>query len=193
LVIFAIAQRADAATITVDSLADPGAPSICALRDAINAANNETAVNGCAAGTGNDTIVFSVTGTITLASELPSIAHTLTIQGPSANPPAITIDGEDRFFNPWFVDSGATLNLSSVTLTATSTVFNEGTLSVTNSAFTGTATGAISNEGSLEVSNSTFSGNSDVAINSRGPLSVTNSTFTDNSSVFGGGQFPRMV
>src|SRR6516162_4838556 len=57
-----------AATITVNSLADPGAPGICALRDAITAANTMTTTNGCAAGTGNDAINFSVAGTITLSS-----------------------------------------------------------------------------------------------------------------------------
>ena len=45
---------AKAAIITANSLADPGESGICALRDAISAANTETAVNGCAAGTGNN-------------------------------------------------------------------------------------------------------------------------------------------
>jgi hypothetical protein len=61
------------ATITVNSLADPGKPGICALRDAITAANTMTATNGCSAGNGNDTIKFSVTGTILLASTLPEV------------------------------------------------------------------------------------------------------------------------
>src|SRR5881398_2420789 len=53
---------ASAATITVNSLADAGAPGICVLRGAITAANTKAPTNGCAAGTGNDTIGFSVTG-----------------------------------------------------------------------------------------------------------------------------------
>jgi hypothetical protein len=61
------------ATITVNSLADPGKPGICALRDTITAANTMTATNGCSAGNGNDTIKFSVTGTILLASTLPEV------------------------------------------------------------------------------------------------------------------------
>ena len=68
-----LSKAARAATITVNSLADPGATGICALRDAITAADTLTATNGCAAGTGNDTIQFSVSGTITLASTLPQI------------------------------------------------------------------------------------------------------------------------
>ena len=63
-------------TITVNTLEDPGsAAPACALRDAIIAANTEAAVNGCAAGTGNDTINFNVSGTITLGSTLPAIAN----------------------------------------------------------------------------------------------------------------------
>src|SRR5271155_2620379 len=62
--------------IVVDTTADPGSPGICALRDAITAANTHVAVDGCAAGT--DTISFSVSGTITLKSALPAIANTST-------------------------------------------------------------------------------------------------------------------
>ena len=81
-----------AATIVVNSLADPGAADICALRDAITAANTKTATNGCTAGTGKDTIRFSVTGTIHLANTLPQVTdRRLTITGPAS--PGITIDG----------------------------------------------------------------------------------------------------
>jgi hypothetical protein len=55
-----------ASTITVNSLADTGAPGICVLRDAITAADTMTATNGCAAGTCGGMIQFSVTGTIAL-------------------------------------------------------------------------------------------------------------------------------
>jgi hypothetical protein len=54
-----IASAVPAATITVNSLADPGASDICILRDAISAANSDAAGNGCAAGNGADTIVFA--------------------------------------------------------------------------------------------------------------------------------------
>src|ERR1019366_183504 len=54
--------------IIVNTTADPGSAGVCALRDAITAANTQVAVNGCAAGTGTDTIAFSVSGTITLSS-----------------------------------------------------------------------------------------------------------------------------
>ena len=86
---------ARAATITVDSLADTGAPGICVLRDAITAANTMTATNGCVAGTGHDTIDFSVTGTIFLGSTLPEVTDSLlAIIGPAS--PGIIIDGAAR-------------------------------------------------------------------------------------------------
>jgi hypothetical protein len=91
-----LGAKARAATITVDSLADTGAPGISVLRDAITAANTMSAKNGCAAGTGNDSIKFGVTGTITLASELPTIVGNLSIIGPprSRTTPGITISGK---------------------------------------------------------------------------------------------------
>jgi hypothetical protein len=99
------------ATITVNSLADPGKPGICALRDAITAANTQTATNGCTAGKGRDTIVFSVTGTILLADTLPEVTDSqLTINGP------ITIDGGNVVQPLMQVASAATLNLKKVTI-----------------------------------------------------------------------------
>src|SRR6516165_604876 len=104
-----IGGAAQAATIMVNSLADPGAPGICALRDAITAANTMTATNGCAPGSGDDTIKFRVTGTITLGSTLPEVTDgQLTITGPAA--PGIAIDGDHRG-QMMLVASGATLNL----------------------------------------------------------------------------------
>jgi aryl-alcohol dehydrogenase-like predicted oxidoreductase len=47
-------------------LLDPGAPGICTLRDAINASNSSAAVNGCTAGTGDYTIMFSITAAHTI-------------------------------------------------------------------------------------------------------------------------------
>ena len=64
--VFALSTGARATTIMVNSLADPGAPGICVLRDAITAANTMTATNGCAPGSSDDTIKFRVTGSITL-------------------------------------------------------------------------------------------------------------------------------
>jgi hypothetical protein len=85
--LIATSLTAQAATITVDSVADdvfinsagqtfsdaaytvPVAPTYCTLRMAISSANRDAATGGCAAGSGNDSIVFSVpaNSTITIA------------------------------------------------------------------------------------------------------------------------------
>ena len=158
-------------TITVNTLEDPGsAAPACALRDAITAANTETAVNGCAAGTGNDTINFNVSGTITLSSTLPPIANTspgsLTIDGSGQ---AITIDGADSY-QVLSVNSGATLNLDNMTIAHG------------NAAWGG---GIFNNGGNVNVADSTFSGNraggyGGGGVYSQGTLTVTNSTFLAN-------------
>ncbi len=110
-------------TITVNTTDDPGTPTECSLRAAINNANNKTsdANSTCAAGTGQDTINFSVSGEITLGSTLPAIANTspgnLTID---ATGQGITINGLnsaiDSSVQLLVVNAGATLNLKYLTL-----------------------------------------------------------------------------
>lgn len=114
-----VGGAAFATTITVNSLADPGQPGICALRDAITAANTMTATNGCAAGSGSDTINFlpRITGTIALVGTLPEVTdNLLTINGPPSR--AITISGDGSFFPVRVMEiaAGATLNLNSVSI-----------------------------------------------------------------------------
>lgn len=86
---FAPLPAIHAATITVDTLADSDtADGECSLREAIVAANDDTAHQGCAAGNGDDRVEFSVTGAIVLGSDLPVITKTLTLAGPPVLPPA---------------------------------------------------------------------------------------------------------
>ncbi len=84
-------QRARAATITVNNLGDSGAG--CDLRNAVIAANTDTASAGCPPGFGADVITFSVTGTIMLGAANPPITITsaIDIQGPGAR--QLTVDG----------------------------------------------------------------------------------------------------
>lgn len=192
-----------AATIIVNSLVDPGTAGICALRDAIIAANSRTATNACAAGTGNDTINFKLGGAIALSSTLPQVTdHQLTINGAAS--PDITIYGGQAMVQIMQVASGAGLKLKNLTI-AHGVLFNangggilnDGALIISNSAFSdnavvmtngfGSAGGAIDNEGTLTVTNSMFSGNTAFfdggAILNDGTLKVTNSTFLDNATV----------
>src|ERR1019366_1460410 len=126
----------------VNTTADPGSAGVCALRDAITAANTGVAVNGCAAGTGTDTIIFSVSGTITIGTTLPAIANTspgsLTIDGTGQS---ITVSGAS-LYGVLVVNTGATLNLNDLTIAdgygstvGGGGIYNRGTLIATDSTF----------------------------------------------------------
>jgi CSLREA domain-containing protein len=94
-----LSLTAQAATITVNTLLDENATnSECSLREAITAANNNAEYQGCAAGSGTDTIIFTVTGSIVLTSTLPILSGPLSIIGPGAA--NLTIDAGNlyRFF-----------------------------------------------------------------------------------------------
>ena len=71
-----------AGPITVTTAADSdAADSDCSLREALVAANTDTAYNGCPAGSGADGITFAGNYTITLTSALPAITSSVTITG----------------------------------------------------------------------------------------------------------------
>jgi hypothetical protein len=183
-------------TITVNSLLDPGTTGdhLCGLREAIANANAkaDTSNGDCMAGTGNDTIVFNLSGTIALVSGLPSIQHTLEIDGSGQT---ITVDGGGA--SRVFLNLAGSLTLNNLTIANGHSsadgggVFNSGTLVVTNSTFVGNSGtiggGAIVNSaaGTMAVTNCTFSGNvsaSGGAIHSDHGGTVTNSTFAGNSA-----------
>lgn len=89
-------------TITVTGTADGSLASLagngtCDLREAIQAANTNTAVGECTAGTaGVDTIQFNLgTGTpvITLTGQLPTITQALMIDGATGGATRVMLDG----------------------------------------------------------------------------------------------------
>ena len=78
--------RAAAATITVTTTDDDNTVNgNCTLREAILAANTDTAVDACTAGSGTDTIAFAIPGTgthtIVPTSALPEITAPVIIDG----------------------------------------------------------------------------------------------------------------
>jgi hypothetical protein len=210
-----------AGTITVDGTADDallanlGGNGLCDLREAVEAANTDSVVDVCAAGSGADTILFdaSLSGaTIYLASTL-TLTQNVTIDG-SALASQITLSGDsnqDTFADVrvFSVNSGVTAILNNLIIkkglgngSNGGGIQNNGTLTVTNSTFSsnssvgsGISGAAIYNNGTLTVTDSTFSGNSAFngsggAIdnpNSSSVLIVTNSTFSGNSAYSGGG------
>jgi hypothetical protein len=191
LLFFAMSGLARAAIFTVTNTLDSGGGS---LRQAITDANTAGGIN---------TIDFSVTGTITLGSTLPTITDSgLTIIGPAA--PGITISGGGTV-QALVVDPGVTVSISDLTIEDAGSLIavafgggienNGGTLTVTNCTISDNSAvvgGGIANinDGVLNVTNSTISGNSadvDGGIVSGGTLNVTNSTISGNSSLNSGG------
>jgi CSLREA domain-containing protein len=202
--------KAGSNSITVNSLGDqtpPPSSGFCTLREAISNANSpgtDTSNGNCALGSGDDVITFSLIGTITIGSSLPSVRNVLSIAGTGQ-----TVDGGGSS-EVFAVGSGATLTLSGLTISHGNSatgggVDNGGTLTVTNMTFSGNSSGtlgaggAIYSTGSLTVTAATFSGNAvgssgagGAIFNGGGTARIAKSTFFGNTaggSGFGGAIF----
>ncbi|MGA7396779.1 MAG: CSLREA domain-containing protein, partial [Solirubrobacterales bacterium] len=102
LVPLAMASWAGAATITVNSIDDAAADDgACTLREAITAANDDTASGAtageCVAGFGADAIEFSIPGSgphvIAPDPDLPYLTTPMSIDG-STDPHQVALDGD---------------------------------------------------------------------------------------------------
>ena len=109
-------------TFTVNSLSDPGDDTCdvteCTLREAITASNND------ANPADQDVIVFdsSLTGSITLQANPPTIRQSLWIQGPGTDPgdSPVIVSGNDSYRDIFAVPGGnyaMDLKVSGLTLT----------------------------------------------------------------------------
>jgi hypothetical protein len=180
------------ATCVVSSTADSGTGT---LRACLSGLSTGTAVT-------TNTITFTVTGSITLASALPVIGNGATITGPGAN--QLTINGGGH--SVFVVGAGNIVSISGLTISGGSgytsgaingggALFNSGTTTLQSSALlsnSATSGGAIYNAGTLTVSDSTFSGNSAQdggAITNGGGeiMTLSGSTFANNSATANGG------
>ena len=194
------------AIITVTSAADNLTfDSQVTLREAIQAANTDTSVDGSTAGSGTDTIQFAAAlfaspgQTITLGGGQLEITSNLTINGPGAD--LLSIDGNaaSRIF-----EVGSTVTLTGLTLTNGAVadpeagfgggILNYGTLTITHSTLAGNSAyhgGGIENFGTLTISHSTLADNTAVldggGIDSSGTLTVSHCTLTGHSAFDGGG------
>jgi Right handed beta helix region/Dockerin type I domain len=182
-------------TWTVNSLGDTGTGSGTSgdLRYVITQADQTT---------GDNTINFAVTGTITLYSALPDLSNTtglMDIEGPSAS--SLTVARSSAagtlFFGVFTVDSSVTASLTGLTISGGASGFggvgggidNVGTLTVTDSTIDNNGAdlggGGIFNSGTLTVTNSTidnnFTATNGGGIDSTGTLTVTNCTISNNS------------
>ncbi len=194
-------SRLSPATLTVNTTADnTTSDAFLTLREAIlvvNAGTNAGVIPGLGRalsageqgqinttqpfGT-NDTIQFSVTGTILLGSNLPQLTRSVSILGPGAA--SLSVDGNAHQFQPFNIAAAATVTLSGLTITNGGTAGNGG---------------GISNSGTLTVQNSTISGNTaggggggiyniGTAL-THGTLTVQNSILSGNMAGGGGGIF----
>jgi CSLREA domain-containing protein len=206
------AQSTPSTTITVNTDADEeNADGDCSLREAIEAANANQAVDACPAGSasGEDSIGFdlgSTPSTITLNQTWGELwvadASGLLIDG--GGEADVTLSGNDAV-RVFFVNEGAKLALKNLTVAHGNNedpdsggggIFNwGGTLEVTDSTFSDNSStgwsGGIHNAGALTVTGSTFSQNSAISgggiTNYGGTLEVTDSTFAQNSAPNRGG------
>jgi CSLREA domain-containing protein len=110
-----ISPGVQAAALGVTTLDDElNSDGDCSLREAIEAANTNAAVDACSAGASGstDTITFSVSGTITLGSTLTvTNGGALVIDGGDA----ITVDGDDSV-QVFLANTGADLTLEDLTV-----------------------------------------------------------------------------
>ena len=204
------AANIQAATLTVDTLADDAsltactaAADDCSLRGAITAAN---------AIPDDDVIDFSVTGEIVLSANgaLPAVASNITISGPGTALLTVRRDASAAEFRIFTVNGGMTVTISGLTISGGKDpvegggIRNAGTLTINNSVLSGNSGhfqgGGIFNHGTLIVSNSTLTGNGAPGQSSRfggagggicnsatGTLILNNSTLSYNGAQVGGG------
>jgi len=189
-------NSASAATITVNTLTDENNTNgaACSLREAINNANGDNTTNGlgCVAGSGTDDIVFSVNGTITPTTVLPTITTSLNVTGNGAG--LLTISGNNA--QRVFVINGGTVSINNLTAAngfnavQAGAIYNTApatTLSgiiVTNSV-SGQG-GGLQNDGTMTINNSSFINNTATSfaagVSNFGTLTVSNSIFSGNVS-----------
>ena len=175
------------ATINVTSTSDSGAGT---LRQAITDLNAQV---------GSHTITFTgLSGTITLASALPTLTKSMTITGPGLS--SLTVSGNSlyRVFN---LNTGLTFSISGLTISSAfvagvlgAGILNSGsTLTIDSCYFTGCSTtsdgGAISTAGPTTITNTSFvscscgisTANYGSAIRATNTITIGNCTFSGNS------------
>ncbi len=204
-----IAPRAYAATITVDSLADPGTAVECSLRSAINSVNTGSDQDGCVGGGvygSSDTINLTVlTGTVSLASDLPSLTNDVDIVGPGAD--QLTIDGQVSYRSGFDISGSATANISGLTLqngfcddggaikAGASSMVAVISSTINDNSVSGGGGAIYANVNStVTVTSCSFDGNSagnsgGVLFNNTATVIVESSTLSGNSAPTGGGIF----
>jgi hypothetical protein len=201
----ALEDRALLSTFVVDRLTDTGAGAGLAgdLRYCIGQAN---------ASPGDDTLTFSVTGTINLSRGLPSLSTNIAIRGPGAGSLTVRRQATGGYYRIFTVGRGATVSISGLTITNGNAgddgggifIYPTGTLTLNNATVShnhAEHSGAgISNNGTLTLNNATVSSNDAYSLSGEyggpgggifnfdsGTVTLNNSTVSGNSSWEGEG------
>lgn len=193
-----------AASIEVNTLDDEYENDLaqCALREAIIAANTDAAYGGCSAGSGTDTITFSVTGDLIISNSLPPITAPLTIDGSTTSFFRVGAASSGNVQPSLLeIQSGVTATVNNLHFrygysTRGGAIYNRGTLALNNVVFSdnysGVEGGAVYNasSASLTISGGIYEDNQSTnggAIFNDGTLVITNASFTDNTASGGEG------
>jgi predicted outer membrane repeat protein len=178
-------------------------PTFAATTTNIGCPNYSTLASDIATAGSGDVLQFNcfTTTTISFGGTI-TFGNAVTLDG-STSPGHVTLDGGSGQ-QLFVVNSGVTVGLTALTLSRGHTsiyggaIYNDGTVTVTNSTFSGNYAygsalgygGAIYNVGTATVTNSTFSGNfayNGGAIYNAGTATVANSTFSQNTANSYGG------
>lgn len=190
LLLISLACRAGAATINVTTVNDTiAADGQCSLREAITAANTDSAFNGCPAGNGADEILLAAedyrleiagSGEDANASGDLDIRSSVVIRGAGADVTRIRGDRDDRVF-----DVGGAASV----VTIEGTIIRNGAGTLGAGIFVG-AGASLHVKGCLLTGNATTKGDVTGAgggIGSLGTLLVSRSSFHANDAGVGGG------
>ena len=160
----------------------------CSLREAIQSANTDTAVSGCAAGSGADTILLAA-GTYVLgltgkgeddnARGDLDITSDITILGAGAKATTIDAKAKDRVFD---VQSGTTVEINGVTITGGDT--GGGSPDVGGGIYVLSATLTLKDS---VVSDNTANIGGGINVSGNAVVSIENSTLSGNTAAAGGG------
>ena len=205
------ALTARAATISVNTTTDEyNSDGDCSLREAIVAANTDTAVDACPAGSGADTIVVPAgtyilslvpSGTDDATSGDLNITADLTLSGSGPNVTTIDANGIDRVVE---ILNGSHVAISRVTLSGGNSgittgggilvygAYGSNTLTLTLVRVTANTSSAgiyVTNGSTLNIVNSRIENNfkGGIYLQSNVTASIRNSTISNNSGAISGG------
>jgi hypothetical protein len=184
--------------LTDDTSGNGGAGNSGDLRYCISLADQNSVPGG------SDTILFGVSGLITLNAALPAISDNVSLMAPANSDVIVNGNGFGAVFA---VSSDETVNLSGLTITGGSGepvggntsgggIYNDGALRVNNCTIFGNSAGfggGIDNEGGMTLNNCTVSSNTatgnggGIENGANATLALSNCTVSDNSAFNSGG------